>query len=107
MMQPFLPDPSRDCDDRLAADRPSPATLRAMVPVPVIGLLAAADIGLAVHLVQLVEAALAHHQAQIIPLLAACGCGVMTGAALLLTWLLFEDLTESHRTNLPEGGHKF
>ena len=107
MMQPFLPDPSRNCADRLALDRPSPASLRAMVLVPVIGLLAAADIGLAVHLAQLVEAALAHHQAQIIPLLAVCGCGVMTGASLLLTWLLFEDLTDSLRTNLPEGGHKF
>jgi len=106
MMQPFLPDPSRECDDRFASDRPSPEARRAMKLVPVIGLLAAADIGLVWHLVRSAETALAQHQAPVIPLLAVCGCGAVTGAALLLTWLLLEDLINSLRTNLPDGGHK-
>jgi hypothetical protein len=64
------------------------------------------DIGLARQLAGAIGMVLAERDAPFVPVLAATGYAMMTGAALGLTGLLIADLASSDRSFLSDARHK-
>ena len=91
MCQPYSPDCSRDFTADRARDTPASAGQKWRLRGLALAGLGALDIWLMMELAQSVGVALAQHDAPLIPALAAIGCALETGAALLLTWLLIDD----------------
>lgn len=90
MSQPFPPD--RLC--HFAADPARTAPLRSGVALAA---LAALDVWLAIRLAHCLGALLSQRDALFVNLLAAIGCAMTAGAALLLTRLLIDDLSGEMR----------
>lgn len=96
MCQPYSPDCFRDSSVHAARER-APAAGRMWRLEARLGGLALAgagalDIWLLVRLIEAVAAMLVQEDAPLVPALAAAGCAMQTGAALLLTWLLIDEI---------------
>lgn len=106
MSQPCPSDPSHDPGEGGTRAGASPATPVWLMPGLALGVVAVLDIGLARQLAGAIGMVLAERDAPFVPVLAATGYAIMTGAALGLTGLLIADLASSDRSFLPDARHK-
>lgn len=71
-----------------------------------LGLMAVVDVGLVLQLAKAIGTVMTDREAPLAPMLAATGCAMTAGAALALTWLVFEDLAQCKRDIFPSAGTK-
>ncbi len=93
MCPPYSPDCFRDFSVDAARDISPAAGRKWRLRRLALAGLGVLDIWLLVQLMQAIDAMLAQDNAPLISALAAAGCALETGAALLLTWLLIEEGT--------------